>query len=550
MSKTERTATNGSRKFDVVIVGTGAAAFSAAITARKQGASVLMLEKSDAVGGTTKRSGGGYWIPMNKWQKEAGYEDNREDALRYMARYSYPNLYNFDDNNYGIPEHELKLLEAYVDNAHRMASDYEEWGALHSIMEVNWKGKGQVDYQDHLPENKGIRGRTIYPRDDQGNIMISGAELIRQVETWTREKGVEIITSAEVKRILQDSSGRVVGVTARIDGEEVPFHAKLGVVFGSGGYSQNPEFMLHFQPAPHYGGCSVPTNTGDFIKLAGAIGARIGNTKGAFRSQSLIESHVRRPGGISSVFFLPGDSMILVNKHGKRIVNEKRNYTDRTMAHFHWDPVAAEWVNMLAFMVFDQRTATLWQGYPPLRTLDKPSPYLAKGDTLEELEQAVAKRLKKIANRTGGFKLSPQFVANLKDTVEKFNGFAEWGKDEDFGRGDTDYDKEWSMIPPTVPGEAWPPEGAKNYTMHPISEKGPYYAYILAAGTLDTNGGPVVNEHAQVLDWNNQVIPGLYGAGNCIASPTANAYWGGGCTIGPALTFGYIAGNHLVKNES
>ena len=159
---------------DVVVVGSGAAAFSAAIAARKQGAAVIMLEKGENVGGTTRRSGGGYWIPLNKWQKEAGYEDNREDCIRYMARYSYPNLYNPEEQRYGIPQQEFELLEAYVDNAHLMASDYEEWDALHSIMEINWTGKGQVDYQDHLPENKGIRGRTIYPRDGEGNIKISG----------------------------------------------------------------------------------------------------------------------------------------------------------------------------------------------------------------------------------------------------------------------------------------------------------------------------------------------------------------------------------------
>lgn len=535
------------KKADVVIVGSGAAAFSAAISAKKRGASVIMLEKGDTIGGTTKRSGGGYWIPLNKWQKEAGYEDNREDCLRYMARYSYPNLYGSGDLRYGVPQHEFELLEAYVDNAHAMASDYDEWGVLHSIMEINWTGKGQVDYQDHLTENKGIRGRTIYPRDEEGNIKISGAELIRQMESWARENDIKIITGAEVSSILLDDDRKVVGVTAIIADEEHIFQAGLGVIFGTGGYSHNPDYMLHFQRGPHYGGCSVPTNTGDFIKLAGSIGARIGNTPGAFRSQSLIESHINRPGGISSVFFLPGDSMILVNKLGKRIVNEKRNYADRTMVHFHWNPLGAEWTNMLTFMIFDERTATLWQGYPPIRTLDNPSPYLVKGKDIEDLEDALNERLKTLAQYTGNFMLDPMFASNLKTTIDRFNQFARAGKDEDFKRGDTNYDKEWTTTPPTMPGAEWPPKDSKNYTMFPLSEKGPYFAYILAAGTLDTNGGPVINKHAQVLDWNNNPIPGLYGAGNCIASPTANAYWGGGSTIGPALTFGYIAGNHIAK---
>lgn len=532
---------------DVVVVGSGAAAFSAAISARKQGAKVLMLEKAGQVGGTTSRSGGGYWIPLNKWQKEAGYEDNAEDVLRYMARYSYPNLYNADAPKYGIPQREFELLEAYVNTAHKMASDYDEWGALHSIMEVNWTGKGQVDYQNHLPENKNIRGRSIYPRDEDGNIKISGAELIRQVETWARDHEIEILTNAEVTSILRNAEGRVNGVTARVNGKEHTFHAKLGVIFGSGGYAHNPEYMLQFQRGPHYGGCSVPTNTGDFIRMGGEIGARIGNTAGAFRAQSMIEAYLQNPGGSSNVFYLTGDSMILVNKFGRRIVNEKRNYTDRTMIHFVWDPVRAEWTNMLTFMMFDERTATLWQGYPPFPVLGGKMPYLIKANTLEEMEQLLRERLEKLAPHTGGFTIDSSFLENLKDTIKRFNQFAVNGKDEDFHRGETIYDKEWTTSPPVLPGAEWPPADSLNYTMYPLREEGPYYAIILAAGTLDTNGGPVINKHAQILDWNDQPIPGLYGAGNCIASPTANAYWGGGSTIGPGLTFGYIAGNHITR---
>lgn len=106
------------------------------------------------------------------------------------------------------------------------------------------------------------------------------------------------------------------------------------------------------------------------------------------------------------------------------------------------------------------------------------------------------------------------------------------------------------LFPPTVPGVQWPPKGSKNYTMYPLSSNGPYHAIILGAGTLDTNGGPIINHKAQVIDTENKPIPGLYGAGDCIASPTVNAYWGGGSTIGPALTYGYIAGMNAVQETA
>lgn len=539
----------GKLNADIIVVGSGAAALAAAITAKSKGASVIMLEKADKTGGTTARSGGGYWIPMNELQSAAGYKDNKEDALRYMARYSYPHLYNPEAEWYGLPQREYELLDTYCSQGHAMVAFMEQVGALHSMLEINWTGKPQVDYQDHLPENKGIRGRSIYPKTDSGE-MGMGTELIRQLEGWARGNGIEIVTSCEVTSILQDEGGAVTGVLANANGESKRFEARKGVIFGSGGYSHNAEYMLQFQRGPHYGGCAVPTNTGDFITMAGFIGARIGNTAGAFRAQSMIEAALAAPKGSSNVFYLIGDSMILVNKYGKRVVDEKRNYTDRTMCHFVWDAQKAEWSNMLTFMIFDERAATLWQGFPPfpVQKEDGELPaYLAKAESIKELAQQIKTRLAGIAAHTGGFALDDCFEKQLNRTIDQFNGYARAGYDPHFHRGEYAYDREWTTFPPTVPGVNWPEKDCKNYTMHPISGSGPYYGIILAAGTLDTNGGPVINANAQVLDWNDHPITGLYGAGNCIASPTANAYWGAGSTIGPALTFGYIAALHALE---
>ncbi len=532
---------------DVLVVGSGAAAFSAAITARKNGASVIMFEKAATTGGTTIRSGGGYWTPNNKFQRELGIEDRKEDALGYMARYSYPHLYDPYAPMLGVPKNEFKLMETFYEKASETVDFLGGCGALDSIQEINWIGKPQVDYMDHLPENKGIRGRVLYSKNPEGKLSY-GFEMIRQLEAWARGNDIRILTSHQASKLIRNGHNEVIGLEVVREGREiVRAKSRKAVIFGSGGYSHNPQLMLHFQRGPHFGGCAAPGNTGDFITMAAEAGAKLGNMAGAFRAESILENVLAYPDGSNNVFYIPGDSVIEVNRYGKRIMDEKRNYTDRTMMHFVWDPQKAEWTNMFVFMIYDRRTAELWQGFPPYPVLSDELPsYIIAGETIEKLSDSLSMRLRMLTAHTGGFVLSPDFLRNLKETILRYNVFANTGKDSDFHRGDYNYDREWTTFPPTVPGVVWPPEGSPNYTMHPISSQGPYYAIILAAGTLDTNGGPVIDKGARVLDVHGNPIPGLYGAGNCIASPTANAYWGAGSTIGPALTFGHIAGENAV----
>ncbi len=526
---------------DILVVGSGAAAFSAAIKARTQKQQVMMIEKSALVGGTTLRSGGGFWIPNNRFQKAMGIKDEKQDALRYMARYSFPHLYNPDDAKLGLPDNEFNLMDTYCDTASSVVDFLWDNGAVRSIQEINWTGQPQVDYMDHLPENKGIRGRVLYSQNPEGK-MSYGGELVRQLKAWAAANGIEIHTKHEATRILRNDAGEVTGLEVLSGDVTKRIRARKAVIFGSGGYTHNKDYMLHFQRGPHFGGCAAPTNTGDFIKMAGAIGAQLGNMAGAFRAEIVLEQAIADPTGVHNVFYIPGDSILEVNRYGKRIMDEKRNYTDRTMLHFVWDPQRAEWTNMLVFMIFDNRTATLWQGFPPYPVQGTPASYLLAADTLEQLSAKIADRLAELKTHTGGFALDDGFAHNLKQTVDQFNKYAESGKDADFNRGEFGYDREWTTFPPTVPGVEWPPKESKNYTMYPLSSEGPYYAVILGAGTLDTNGGPIINHRSQVLDVYGKPIPGLYGAGNCIASATANAYWGAGSTLGPALTFGYIAG--------
>ncbi|MCR6544359.1 FAD-dependent oxidoreductase [Dehalobacterium formicoaceticum] len=533
---------------DVIVVGSGAAAFAAAITAKNEGCSVIMLEKAGEIGGTTKRSGGGFWTPNNRFQKAWGIKEDREQTLRYMARYSYPHLYQPEGERYGVPENEFQLMEAMVDHAAEMTEYLENLGVFELTEQINWTGQMHLDYQDHLPENKSLRGRLLFTKDDQGEVGY-GFNLINRFKAWAEDHNIPMLVNHEVVRIRKDDRGRVIGVEAKSGDQTISYTAYQGVIFGSGGFSHNPELMLHFGKGPIFGGCSAPSNTGDFITLAGEIGAKLGNMGGAFRAQSVFESVLENPGGSNNLFFIPGDSVLEVNRYGHRVMNEKRNYSDRGMVHFVWDPNRAEWTNMLLFMIFDARTADLWQGMPPYPAEGQEASYMIKGDSLEELGNAIGERLSKLKDHTGGFMLDEHFNENFAVTVERFNGFARAGRDEDFQRGEFAYDREWTTFPPTKPDAGkWPEDMTKNYTLAPLREEGPYYCVILASSTLDTNGGPMINRNSQVLDVRSQVIEGLYGAGNCIASPTANAYWGGGSTIGPAMTFGYIAAQHIAGN--
>jgi succinate dehydrogenase/fumarate reductase flavoprotein subunit len=163
--------------------------------------------------------------------------------------------------------------------------------------------------------------------------------------------------------------------------------------------------------------------------------------------------------------------------------------------------------------------------------------YILKGETLEELAARIEERLAELKEHTGGVMLAPEFVPNLEASIERYNGFARTGVDDDFGRGSSAIAAYWS-------GEPRP--GARN-TMHEFRDRGPYYSMLLVAGALDTKGGPKTNAKSQVLNTHGEPIPGLYGAGNCVASPAGQAYWGPGGTIGPAITFGWIAGLHAAK---
>lgn len=540
------------RDVDVVVVGTGAAAFSAATTARAEGASVVMLEKAPVAGGTTARSGGGYWIPNNRDLRSNGIDDPREDAIRYMARYSYPHLYNPGAENLGLPKLQYDLIASFYDNASPAVEHLEAIGSLRSEAQL----PGLPDYAEHLPENKvPLGGRTMYPVRGPDAAGGGGAEMIRQMQTWALENGVQILTGHRASRIVKDEAGAVIGIEATTtDGTTITFHARHGVVFGSGGFTNNRDLVLQFQPFGTYGGCAVPTNEGDFVHMATEAGAQLGNMNGAFRLQVVLDQALEYSSILTDIWQPPGDSMILVNKHGRRVVNEKRPYNERTRAHFDYDASEAEYPNRFLFMVWDQRSAELYANRFPIPAAGTEAPFVVQGANAEELATNLAAHIDGLSSKVGplasvgAYELGDDFVQGLRESIARFNAFARHGHDGDFGRGSYPYDVQWHQFVFSTPNEGTGHElSTDNITMHPLAESGPYYASILVAGTLDTNGGPVTGPNAQVIDTHGRPIPGLYAAGNCVASPSAHAYWGGGSTLGPAVTFGYLAGRHVVQ---
>jgi 3-oxosteroid 1-dehydrogenase len=536
---------NWAQTADVVVVGTGAAGLSAAIAASRAGAQVVILEKAAAAGGTTNKSEGAYWIPNNHHLREKGRSDRKEDALRYMVRGAYPFLYRESAPRFGVGQHEYELIETFYDNAGPVVEELEKLNITRAML------ADLPDYQDHYDGRATpSSGRVLLPLKPDGSVG-QGRDLIRQLRAWLDANKVPILLRHSVTGLERDSAGRVIGVSVNSPTGPISVRARKAVVFGSGGFTHNPELMTNFQAGPVWGGCAVPTNQGDFIRIGSSNGAKLGNMANAWRAQLVVELAVATPSVPQDVWQPPGDSMMLVNKYGRRVVNEKRNYHERTRSHFVWDGVESEYPNKLLFMVYDQRTAELFAGNQPLPRAGEKESYVIEAASLAALDRAIQDRLDSLAPRIGRETLSPDFARNLDAQVTRFNADAANGVDGEFKRGLYPYDAAWHSNINSVPRQdtKYKP-AAPNPCVYPIDTKGPVYAIILGAGTLDTNGGPVINARGQVLSAEGQPIPGLYGAGNCVASPAAAAYWGAGGTIGPALTFGTLAGRAAVAEPS
>ncbi len=321
------------------------------------------------------------------------------------------------------------------------------------------------------------------------------------------QNGCTIWTDAPAGRLIVDG-GRVAGVALEHGREPVEVHARNGVVLASGGFEWNEQMMAEHFPGPVEWTGSPSTNTGDGQRMAAAVGARLDRMDQAliFGTTAVpYEGQVR--GAPAGDYYLP-HSMI-VNRHGRRFVNEKE--MNIGLAFDERDSETGEPLHQPAWRIYDSQFASKYA-----MALPKTNAFAAcvSDRTLQGLARQIS--------------VDP---AGLEETAARFSCFARAGLDEDFGRGDSFWDKYRMTDPSNEP----------NPTLGTI-EMPPFYAYPFKASVLGTKGGARTNARAQVVDRQGEVIPGLYAAGNVMANPFGSKAVGAGTTLGPCLTWGYICG--------
>ncbi len=518
---------------DVIVVGGGCAGLTSALFTRWLGNDVVLLEKAPELGGTTIKSSFWYWVPNNGPMRAAGIDDPEEDFLRYCARCSRPEKYDPTSPTFGASEWEFAMFRAIYESAWPAAELLAERGVLPYAYHPD-----KVDYWGELSEDKAPNGRVLMPAGHNPEQYDGGRVAIMQMSAGAAEAGVDIRTGHRVQRLVVDG-GAVAGVLAStVDGETISFGARKAVIFGTGGFTHDAELRENFLSVPALGGCAARTNEGDFVRIASAVGAQLRNMQYAWRCAINLEKAVRKDPHMQGTFVLAGDSMICVNYKGERCLNEKLPYNELVQRIYDWDPIGCEFPNRILIQIWDEHaqehSATNFYGNSIVPPGDDREHYIT-GDTLAALAEAIAERLRRYQGHTGNVRLADDFLPALEATIARWNEQALRGVDEDFHRGGR------AVEHVVFGGPVADEPGKKNSLMWPISETGPYYATLLTGGALDTKGGPKINTDAQIVDDMDEPIAGLYGVGNCVASPSARAYWAGGGTLGPMIAFAFRA---------
>jgi succinate dehydrogenase/fumarate reductase flavoprotein subunit len=555
------------------VVGSGAGGLSAAVTAAYHGLKVVVVEKADVCGGATSWSGGWAWTPGNPLAKADGVNEDRElfrTYLRHRLGRNYqedrvdafleavPHMVGFFQDKTSlqfVPGAKIKDIYGSTPGAgtgHRSVGPKPlnarkikpELRAKmrHQLYETSFLGMGIMagpDLTKVLSASQGnIKGifhagwRVAFHALDlvthrRNMQLVNGTALTGRLLKSADDLGVEIRVSTRAKHLLTDASGKVTGAVVSSQEGELQINASRGVVLAAGGFPNDvsrrnalfpktPTGQEHWTLAPK-------ETTGDGITMAQAVGARFETdveSPAAWCPVSLVPYRNGRTGTFPHIMDRAKPGSIGVRRDGKRFVNEANGYYDYVegllKATPEGEPVEAWQIADAAFV----RKFPLGMAKPlpvPLFPYLR-SGYLKKGNTLEELAAACG--------------IDPQ---GLAATVAEFNDNARRGMDPDFHRGASEFNR--------YGGD---PKNTPNPSLRAL-EKGPFYAVRIVPGSFGTFAGLAADSRARVLNTDGHPIVGLYVAGNDQASVMGGHYPAGGINLGPALTFGYIAGRDLAN---
>ena len=519
-------------EFDVIAVGSGVAGLATALFSAWRGNKVLVLEKAAQLGGTTRKAAFWYWVPNNAAMRAAGTKDPKKDCIAYMARLSRPEIYNPEAPRFGVPAWEYSQYEAIYDNASTATELLSKNGAL------EYRHCDFVpDYWAELPEDKAPKGRVLLPMDARETMSDGGEVAIRTMSAAAKRDGVDIRTRHRVQRLIRNAAGEIIGVEADTTKGKKRFFARKAVVFCTGGFTHDVELRKNYLSAPVYGGCAARSNEGDFIYIAGAVGAQLRNMNYAWMCPIVFEKAMAGDPELIGTFSPSGDLMIYVNKEGRRVANEKLAYNEMAQVFFQWDGAQAEYPNLLLIAIWDQRSQDHSASDEYGRFIVPPGTddeHVIKGATLAALA-------KPSANGWSVTRRSPAALHLLPTLKKRWRRRSSASTASPPAAG-ISTSSAASARSSSCSTARW--RRRRRRRIRPCSrssDQGPYYAALLTGGNLDTKGGPKTNVSGQVVDDQDKPISGLYGVGNCVASASARAYWAGGATIGPILAFSYLA---------